>query len=142
MSGTPEEFQADIDSFIQRSERLMTAVVQKSAEETARIAQKPKARGGRMPVDTGFLRNSLTAHIGAIPSGRDVAPEGYQQTSWASNAVILTINNMELGDTIYLGWTAHYALHQENKNSFMRTAAQQWRQTVDMVVRDARERFG
>lgn len=117
-------FQAQVKAFADRAEEKLEAVIKKSAEEVFEIAQRPKAQGGRMPVDTGFLRNSLVASLdgGTVGGGTE--------------AYTLAISGMELGQTIFGGWTAEYALHQEYGtaympgNFYMLGAAQEWQSIV------------
>jgi hypothetical protein len=58
----------------------------------------------------------------------------------------LTIAGAELGQTIYVGWTASYILPLEYGHSkqapagFVRLAAAQWQVTVDQVTREAKSR--
>lgn len=117
-------FQAQIKAFADRSREKLEAVVKQSAQEVFSIAQTPKAQGGRMPVDTGFLRNSLIATLNgsAVGGGAD--------------AYTLAIAGAELGDTIFAGWTANYARFMEygtskaTGNFYMLNAAQQWQAIV------------
>lgn len=117
-------FTAQIKAFADKSKEKVEAVIKQSAQEVFSIAQTPKAQGGRMPVDTGFLRNSLIAQInGATVSG-------------GSDAYTLAIAGAEAGDTIFGGWTANYARFMEYGTSrtpgnfYMLSAAQQWQAIV------------
>ena len=117
-------FTAQIKAFTDRAKEKMETVVKQSAQEVYSIAQTPKARGGRMPVDTGFLRNSLVAELnGSTVSG-------------GADAYTLAVAGMELGDTVFAGWTAEYARHMEYGTSktpgnfYMLSAAQQWQAIV------------
>lgn len=117
-------FTAQIKAFADKSKEKIEAVVKQSAQEVFSIAQMPKAAGGRMPVDTGFLRNSLIATLNgsAVGGGAD--------------AYTLAIAGAELGDTIFAGWTANYARFMEygtskaSGNFYMLNAAQQWQAIV------------
>jgi len=120
-------FTAQIKAFTDRAKEKMETVVKQSAQEVFSIAQTPKARGGRMPVDTGTLRGSLTLSLNGstVSSGPD--------------AYVLAVAGMELGDVIFGGWggpAAGYARHQEYGTSrmpgnfYMLSAAQQWQAIV------------
>lgn len=117
-------FTAQIKSFTERSKEKIEAVVKQSAQEVFSIAQTPKAQGGRMPVDTGFLRNSLVAEL----NGAKIAG--------GADAYTLAVAGMETGDVVFAGWTASYARHQEYGTSsiagnfYMLNAAQQWQAIV------------
>jgi hypothetical protein len=117
-------FTAQIKGFTDRAKEKIEAVVKQSAQEVFSIAQTPVAQGGRMPVDTGFLRNSLIAELnGARVSG-------------GGDAYVLAVAGMDLGDVIFAGWTAEYARFQEYGTSnfpgrfYMLGAAQQWQAIV------------
>lgn len=121
MAGT---FTAQIRAFTDKTKEKLETVVKQSAQEVFSIAQTPKAQGGRMPVDTGFLRNSLISQLnGSTVSG-------------GSDAYTMAVAGAELGDTIFAGWTADYAKHMEYGTSktpgnfYMLSAAQQWQAIV------------
>jgi len=117
-------FTAQIKAFADRTQEKIEAVVKQSAQEVFSIAQTPKAQGGRMPVDTGFLRNSLIASLNGSTVGG------------GADAYVLAVAGAELGDTIFAGWTANYARFMEYgtsktpANFYMLSAAQQWGQIV------------
>jgi len=117
-------FTAQIKAFADRTQEKIEAVVKQSAQEVFSIAQTPKAQGGRMPVDTGFLRNSLIASLNGSTVGG------------GADAYVLAVAGAELGDTIFAGWTASYARFMEYgtsktpANFFMLSAAQQWQAIV------------
>jgi len=117
-------FTAQIKAFADKSKEKIEAVVKQSAQEVFSIAQTPKAAGGRMPVDTGFLRNSLIADINGAAVGG------------GADAYVMAIAGMEIGDTVFAGWTANYARFQEYGTSafagnfYMLSAAQQWQAIV------------
>jgi hypothetical protein len=117
-------FTAQIKAFADKSREKIEAVVKQSAQEVFSIAQTPKAQGGRMPVDTGFLRNSLVAELNGATVGG------------GADSYVLAVGAMDLGDTIFAGWTADYARHMEYGTSktpgnfYMLSAAQQWQAIV------------
>lgn len=118
------KFTAQIGVFADRAKEKLETVIKQSAQEVFSIAQTPKAQGGRMPVDTGFLRNSLIATLNgsAVGSGAD--------------AYVMAVAGAEIGDTIFAGWAAEYARHMEYGTSktpgnfYMLSAAQQWQAIV------------
>lgn len=123
-------FKLQVDKFIADSEELVIAVAQDAIQDLAIEANTPVSQGGRMRVDTSFLRNSITAKIGSLPSGQNVAPENYSLKEWKPTGILPVINSFELGQVIYIGWTANYAQYRENKDFFARTAAQNWQQLI------------
>lgn len=91
-------FMANVRKFADLSADKMLRVAKQSVQEVVEIAQTPVGKGGNMPVDTGFLRNSLVTEL----DGAQVA-EG-------ADSYTLGISAMELGDTLRFAWTAEYAL--------------------------------
>lgn len=123
----------NLAAFGEKVVRNATRVTANAAQDVFREAQKPKAKGGRMPVDKGQLRNSLT--MSANGSGGLTGESSY----------VLALANMKPGDTIQGGWTAAHALRQEKGfvgqdklgrtynqagNFFMRSAAARWQEFV------------
>lgn len=120
-----EAFEATVAAHVARYKATLERVFKASAQDVIELAQRPVAQGGRMPVDTGFLRNSLVSGL-----------NGSTALSGA-NSYVVTIAGADLGDSIFAGWTANYARHVEYGargragRFFMRGAAQQWQQIVD-----------
>lgn len=141
-------FEVAIDSFVNVSKEKMLDVIKQSVQEIVVDAQTPIAEGGKMPVDTGFLRWSGAASINHIPSGLTegrkrsegevgVLPE-YARDKEASYISDLLIK-LKIGDTFYFGWTAIYAEKQETYNLFMTSAVKNWKQIVEKNVRRVRK---
>lgn len=126
------------DQWTQKTEKIMEAVFKGSFQRLIiEDAQKPVAKGGNMRVKTGFLRNSGIAAIGGLPSGPDVNP-GDILPEWDNSAMVVTLNRLKLGQTIFFGWTANYAIHRENQDGFVRRATQNWQQIVNEVTAEAK----
>jgi hypothetical protein len=122
-------FTAQMEKFADLTKRKMELVFKQSAQDVFEAAQKPKAQGGNLPVDTGYLRNTFVA-----------GANGATNLSGA-DAYVLAIAGADLGDSVFGGWTAAYALRMEygfvgtdsrgrtyNQagNFFALSAAQQW----------------
>lgn len=93
-----QRFIADVEKFTDKTADQMLRVAKQSIQDTVRKAQTPVAQGGDMPVDSGFLRNSLITEVNGGPSG-----EG-------ANSYVLGISRLELGDVLRVAWTADYAI--------------------------------
>lgn len=123
-----KSFSASVNDFIDLSKKQMEAVVRQSVQDVVDIAQKPVGKGGKMRVDTGFLRASGQMSLSGMPVGPvrpsdDATPGQYQPD--ATN-VIVTLGKYQLGDTIYFGWTANYAKYREVFDGFLISAVQNW----------------
>lgn len=129
-------FSLQIDNFIAKSKDVALAVVKDASLELARESNIPTAKGGNLPVDTSFLRNSQRAAVNAVPSG----PSDPETDAWspgdADKFVPEAILSMELGQSLYIGWTAVYARKMEyigkggQGYGYARKAAQKWQQIV------------
>ena len=62
-----------LGKWAQKTKRRTDAVIKDAAQTTIQIIQLPKAKGGRMPVVTGNLRNSLMSSVagGAMATGEE-----------------------------------------------------------------------
>lgn len=93
---------ANLDDWAANVTERLTAVVQGSTDRVIAVAQTPVAKGGRMPVDTGFLRNSLVSSING------------QGGLEGASSYALVAGQMEAGDVATFGWTAAYARRLNN----------------------------
>lgn len=135
-----KSFTAQVEQMIVNSKEAMLAVVQGSIRDMTNDMQIPVAKGGRMRVDTGFLRASARASLNGMPSGRskknaaEEAATGKRAGQFdtfngqAINAVLL---DMKLGDTFSFGWVAEYALTRERYDGFRDTVLQNFQQYVN-----------
>lgn len=141
-------FAAVVEDFaIRQAPELMRAVVLDATQETINIANQTVAKGGKMRVDTGFLRASGAVSFDTLPSGptRGLGRKDKDDKSLIYNApesYTSTLVGFQLGQKIYYGWSADYAEVREMYDGFLDNAAQQWQQTVDKSVAKARKARG
>ena len=83
---------AQLDQWTKKTERRIDAVLKDATQTVISVAQTPKSKGGRLPVDTGNLRNSLQSSIAGGASG-----EG-------KSSHILVAPLMEGGDVATFTW--------------------------------------
>lgn len=132
-------FAAQVDAFVRKSKARTTAVFRESVQRLGEEAQTPVAEGGKMRIDTGFLRASYSVSLNGLPTGASRNEGG--TFAFDPSAVDLTIRGAEIGDTIWGGWTANYALPREEMDGFLRSAVQNWQTIVSGVVNEVRVRF-
>lgn len=139
-------FNAQVDGWCRNSEARMTAVFRESAKRVVRQAQVGVPH---IPVDLGFARASIRASLEAMPTIDPAMDNKERKTyAWDDGNIILVIAGAELGQTIYIGWTAAYVGELERGHSqqapsgFVRLAALQWQKIVDEVVAEGKVRVG
>lgn len=115
------KFQQAIKQFGKKVDRRIEGVAKEATQETVRLAQD------NVPVDTGFLKNSIRGAVGNTPKENSTSP-----------AVALA--QWDLKQPLQIGWTANYARVQEARRGFVRLAADKWPDTVSKAVRKAKGR--
>lgn len=139
MSG---KFTAQVDAIIAKTEKRMTALARESIQRTIDDAQTPVGKGGRMRVDTGFLRASGQPSYNGMPSGPSrgerTEPDSYAPDT---GAVTVALAKLEIGAIFYFGWTAAYAKYREAYDGFLGVAVQKWPDTVAKVTEEIKARI-
>lgn len=144
-----KSFSAQVSDWVRKSERRMTAVVKQSAQT---VALEVKAK---TPVDTGFLRATFVASTAGMPSiDRDSRPAG-DHNGDDNSQIALVIAGATIGQTIYFGFTAVYALrieygfrgedslgrsYNQDGAQMVHLAAQQWPIIVSRVTAQVKAR--
>ena len=112
----------DLDQWALKSSERMEAVAKQAIQDMTDDIQRPRASGGRMPVDTGTLRNSAGASLSGSPeTGNLGSLEG-------------ALIKMQIGDTYTFGWGANYARFMNNKYGFLSLPVQNWNQYVYRAI--------
>ena len=124
-----------ISQWVAQTEERLNAVFRTAAQDIAREVQTPRAKGGKLPVDTAFLRNSFAADINTTPSG-----DG--NSSYSAGPISIVIGRARIGDRVVFGWGANYAVYMEARYGFLRGAAQNWQQIVDKAAKKVQRRVG
>lgn len=141
-------FAASVGDWCKGVEGAVEAIFKASVQDVVSEMQKPRGAGGRMRVDTGFLRASLLGSTSAMPSIDPNARPADGATYPAGQQVELTIAGLTLGQPFYAGYTASYAAAREYgargqaPDAFARTAAQGWQQIVAKREAELMRRLG
>lgn len=137
-------FAADVEDFVRETNERMEAVVRASLNDVVENAQTPTAKGGRMRVDTGFLRASGRASLDGWPSGQGQKPRNALPNSFSydGEAVVATLSKLKLGDTFFFGWVANYAEYRELYDGFLEASMQNWSRYVAFHTEALRGRIG
>jgi hypothetical protein len=127
---------AQLDQWTKKTQRRIDAVLKDATQSVVAVAQVTKAKGGRMPVDTGNLRNSLISSVAGGASGQ--GEESY----------IMAAAGMKGGDLATFTWTAEYAAAVNNGNRgrpgahFVEGAVDQWPAIVRASIAKVKARVG
>lgn len=130
---------AQIDAWTKQTSQRMMAVYKGSVQELVSRAQS------RIPVDTGFARASIRASLESMPSivlDASRNPDGSYSVDLSQ--IVLTINSVQPGQTIYIGWTANYVQFLEwgrsnqAPNGFIGITALEWPQIVAGEIEKAK----
>ena len=124
-----------IGEWVAKSQARLDAVWKTAAQDIAREVQTPRSKNGKLPLDTGFLRNSFAANINANPIGNG-------NSTYSEGPVSIVINRAKIGDTVVFGWGAQYSIYVEARYGFLRSAAQNWQQIVDKSAQKVKTRVG
>ena len=124
-----------IAEWVAKSQARLEAVWKTAAQDIAREVQTPRSKNGKLPLDTGYLRNSFSADVNKTPSGNG-------NSAYTSGPISIVINRAKIGDTVVFGWSANYAVYVEARFSFLRSAAQNWQQIVNKAAQKVKTRVG
>lgn len=121
-----KSFTLQMQAFRDKTKAQARAVLGASVQDLLEDAQTPVAQGGRMPVDTGHLRNSLASELNGAKLAE--GPESYT----------LVAASMDAGDVARFAWTAAHALRQHEgfvgEDSLGRSFNQQGKHWVDAAA--------
>ena len=161
------KFGDQVNKFARKYEARLRTIARISVQDTISIAQEPGippnaamgamssggvlgGSGGRMRVDTGFLRASIQAALHTMPRGPSVNegthggkkkyPVGKQAAGEPVAAVLLRWDPLT-PTPIFVGWTANYARYREAHDGFLRGAVEKWDQTVKKAVKRVEAAF-
>lgn len=128
-------FSAVVEGFVTETEKRMIALAKQSTTNLIEIVQTPTAKGGKMRVDTGFLRASGQMSLTGLPSG-PARGDPDKKYTWNKANAVADFAGFTLGQTIYFGWSANYATYREAYDGFLISGIQQWQSIVDKVCAD------
>ncbi|MBP8062389.1 MAG: hypothetical protein KAY29_00825 [Brevundimonas sp.] len=139
-------FAASVGDWVAATQQRMDAVRKESAQRVVEIMQTPVAKGGNMPVKTGFLRASLQGAIGQGAFTGRVNPNPEGAFGYDAAPISLIIAGAKPSDAITLSYVAVYAAAANYGSrgragrQFVGLAAQQWQRVVSEVAAEAQQR--
>jgi hypothetical protein len=147
-----QSFAATVGDWCAKVPNALEAVFKESAQELVsqldqlladEVYAKPQAPGYKR---TGFLRASLMASTSVMPTLSRANPGAPVPADLGD--VILVINGADLGDTIYLGYTAnyaayiHYGANGTTPRPWVTMVAQRWVMIVEAKAAEVKSRLG
>jgi hypothetical protein len=135
-------FSAQVKDWVDRSEEAKEAIVKDSIQELFDLTLVPVSKGGNMPVDTGFLRNSFSVTQNQ-PDRRSLGNPGI---SPPLGDYAFIIAGMKMGTSIYGMFVANYAryVHYGTRGRkgrlFVDLAAQKWQSIVSASAKKLKVR--
>ena len=142
-----KNFSAIIDDFVKETPERAEAVIKESTQDLSEAMNRSRSKGGRMRVETGFLRASQTASVGSMPKiNPNAKPAGNGAFSENPSQITFTITGWDLKRSLYIGYTAAYAAHRElgangqPGDHFVLGAAQRWQEFIDNNTRRLKDR--
>jgi hypothetical protein len=136
----------DVEAWVRNTQGALAAVAKASAQEMVELIRTPKSLGGRMPIDTSFLVNSLEGSTQSIPLVNPAHDGTTPPITGNMAAVSAMIAGWEMGTSLHFGFTAVYALRQnygffgtdtlgrnysQQGNFFVENSVMRWPQIVE-----------
>lgn len=140
LAGRDYNLSATVAKWVERNKELLDVVVKNSVQDLVDEAQTPEAKGGKMKVDTGFLRASGQMSLSGMPTG-PVRGDADKNYNYEPSATISVLSGYKSGDSIFFGWTASYAIYREAYDGFLISAIQNWQKIVDRNTAALRKRL-
>lgn len=137
-AGRDYNFSATVDAFVQETQKRLRAVFIASTVDLIEEVQTPVAKGGKMRVDTGFLRASGQYSFSGLPTG---PARGDPDKKYKYNPIgQVDLVDLEIGQTIWFGWTANYARIREAYDGFLISGIQNWQSIVNRRCEQIKQR--
>lgn len=148
-----KNFAAAIEGWVGARKEQVEFVLHESTKEVVEQMQRigpsssyPQGEGGAMPVDTGWLRDSIEVSHSQMPqiNPESFPPEdaGPKSIPYDKGRVDAAIEAAKLGGVIYIGYTAAYAGIQDAYRNFVAFAGIQWMRIVERKVQQSKAQSG
>ena len=136
-------FERDVKRLTDKYRKRLRATARTAVQDLEGEITATRGEGGRLRVDTGFLRASLGWNVGSLPSGPTDNPGGDIPADATLTGVPLTVAlaQWDLTQPILGGFTANYARPREAKDGFVRGGVEKWDTIVDSAAKRVRARI-
>lgn len=126
-------FKASVQELVEQADQILTQMVYEA----------PPASSGYKR--TGFLRSSVKVSTSSMPLAN--RPQGTPDGGYMAE-IEVQIAGAELGETIYVGWTAnyagyvHYGANGVAPRPWVSIVAQRWQMIVEAKAAELKSRLG
>lgn len=148
LSSGKARFSADVDAWVQETEKRINAVIRESTQRVISVMQS------NVPYKDGFLRASLVISVNAdLPKADRTEEDGLGP--YTESYLQMQISNLTGGDKLVAGYTMVYARrleygftgvdslgrsYSQAPRGWVRAASQEWRGIVQQVTAEAKSR--
>lgn len=150
-------FGADLNKFTETYKKRLRATARTASQDMGNEVISTRGEGGRLPIDTGFLRASFGYQIGQPPRGPGTPVSGKEYNESVTGLPqAVALAKWDFEQPLFMGFTAVYARRLEfgfngqdkagrfvsqPPLAFVRGAAEKWPQFVESAARRARARI-
>jgi len=135
-----ERLTAQVGRIVAKNQNALLVLARMSTQDLVDEAQTPVAKGGKMRVDTGFLRASGQMSLNGLPTG-PIRGDGETKYDEDKSTVVTSLAALQLGMTIYFGWSANYARARNTYDGYLDAAVQNWKSNVATNAAKIRQRL-
>ena len=133
-------FSQQVARFTDNAERKTRETFRNSVEALAQESNATINEGGRLRIDTGFLRASQSVTLNDRPRGPVRGDPGTTYTTRIGQSPTEALARWKGDEAVYIGWTANYAIFREFRDGFARGAAEKWPRIVNTFAKLANSR--
>ena len=138
------KFADKVKRFETKFEKRFRATARGAVQTTLMTAQRTVGQGGRMRVDTGFLRASIQGSLNGMPDGpvNNPTKTKYGPSAQVAGEPIVQVLlkwQPQQEQVLSVGWTANYARPREYHDGFLRGAVERWDSHVKTAAKIARQ---
>ena len=137
-------FERDVKSLTEKYRKRLRATARTAVQDLEGEITATRGEGGRLRVDTGFLRASLGWNVGSLPSGPTENPTGERLPDGpplSGEPLAVALAKWDFSQPIFGGFTANYARPREAKDGFVRGGVEKWDTIVDSAAKRVRARI-
>ena len=137
-------FSRDVKRFTEKYQKRLKATARTAVQDLEGEISTVTGDGGRLRVDTGFLRASFGWNVGSLPSGPSENPGGNFPAGQtiSGEPLPVALAKWDFSQPLYGGFTANYARPREARDGFVRGGVEKWDQIVDSAAKRVKARLG